>query len=79
MSKLRQQAAHAKAILGPSGELKRVASLATVYQDGAEWIVSTLDSSGDGGIYVTAFSGPLAQERALEYASEKYAGFQQRD
>ncbi len=81
MSRLRKQAAHAKALLGSTGELHRVGSLATVYWESetAEWIVSALDSSGDGGIFVTAFSGPLSRERAVEYASEKYSGFQLRE
>lgn len=36
-----------------------------------EWIVEAINSEGDGEIYVTAFSGPEAEARALEYASWK--------
>lgn len=79
MSHLRRRAAEAKNLLGELGELRRVASVATVYpaEDGsAAWVVSALDSSGDGGIFDTIFSGPEARTRALEYAREKYAGLQ---
>jgi hypothetical protein len=76
MSQLRQNARTAKAMLGRTGTVKRVAALATVYRDGDEWVVESIDSDGDGGIYFTAFSGPRAERRALEYAQEKYSGFQ---
>jgi hypothetical protein len=68
-------------MLGLSGSLKRIAALATVFKDteSADWIVSALDASGDGGIYVTVFSGPSARERATEYAREKYSGLQLRE
>lgn len=80
MSRLRQNAQQAKAMLGDEGALRRVASLATVERgdDPEEWIVSALDSSGDGGIYSTIFTGPLARDRAIEYAQEKYSGFELR-
>ena len=32
-----------------------------------EWVVETWEEEGDGEIYVAAFSGPLAEERAVEY------------
>jgi len=81
MSRLRRNAKEAKELLGDSGTLRRVASLATVYpgEEPDEWIVSALDSSGDGGIYAAAFSGPLARERAIEYAREKYSGLRLRE
>lgn len=81
MGKLRDQAAYAKALLGDTGELKRVASLATLYRSDlpGEWIITALDEGGDGGIYTVVFSGPDAKERAIEYGSEKYSGLQRRD
>lgn len=78
MSRLRRNAREAKELLGDIGNLRRVASLATVClgEPGTdEWVVSSLDSSGDGGIYITTFSGPFAKERAIEYAREKYSGY----
>ncbi len=62
-------------MLGETGAVVRVAALASVYRDDDEWIVESLDSSGDGGICTTAFSGPFAEKRALEYAQEKYSGW----
>ena len=32
-----------------------------------EWVVEAVDEEGDGAIYVAAFSGLLAEERAVEY------------
>lgn len=80
-SELRRKAKEAKAILGATGTVRRVAAFAIVYKGyvGEEdWVVETLDSHGDGGIYVTVFAGPQAQERALEYAEEKYSGVEVR-
>jgi hypothetical protein len=74
MKSLRKQAQQAKVMLGDTGLVQRVAALATVYLDDDDWIVESLDSSGDGGICITAFSGPFAQERAIEYAQEKHSG-----
>ncbi len=73
MSKLRNPAQDAKVMLGPTGELKRVAALATVSQDRATWLVGTVHSSGNGRFYGVAFTGPNARERAIEYAGEKYS------
>jgi hypothetical protein len=81
-SELRRKAKEAKAIFGATGTLRRVAAFAIVYKGyvGEEdWVVETLDSHGDGGIYVTVFAGPLAKERALEYAEEKYSGVEVRN
>jgi hypothetical protein len=75
MSKLCNPAKDAKAMLGPTGELRRVAALATVSQNGATWLVGATDSCGNGRFYGVAFTGPEAQARALEYASEKYSGY----
>jgi hypothetical protein len=69
-------------MLGATGTLRRVAAIATVYKgdtDPEDWVVESIDSTGDGGIFITAFSGPLAKERALEYAMEKYSGLQLRE
>lgn len=82
MSQLRRRAAEAKHLLGSSGEIARVGAVATVYKgdvDPEDWVVEAIDSSGDGGIYVTVFSGPLARERAVEYAREKYSGLRLRE
>lgn len=67
-------------MLGDTGRLARVAAAATVFweSESSDWIVLSLDSSGDGGIYTTSFGGPNARERAIEYASEKYSGFRLR-
>jgi hypothetical protein len=81
-SELRRKAVEAKAILGATGTVSRVAAFAIVYKGYVgedDWVVETLDSHGDGGIYVTVFAGPQAQERALEYAEEKYSGVEVRD
>lgn len=40
------------------------------------WSVEAVNSDGDGGIDVTIFSGPAAEQRAREYARFKY-GVQQ--
>ena len=76
MNRQRRQAAEAKMLLGSVGELRRVAAVATVYQGDLspdDWVVTSIDSGGDGGIFVTVFSGPLARNRAMEYAREKYS------
>jgi hypothetical protein len=44
-----------------------------------EWIVSAIDPSGDGGIFNAAFSGPDAEQRALEYAALKYRELRRHD
>jgi len=82
MSEIRRSARNAKAMLGRTGTIRRVAAFATVYQGFLtpdDWVVETLDSAGDGGIYITVFCGPKAKERAVEYAEEKYSGVQLRD
>lgn len=77
MSKIRSLTLYAKAVLGKTGNLNRVASCAEVFwnRESAEWVVTALDSTSDGGIFSTAFSGPLARERAVEYAVGKYSGY----
>ena len=42
-----------------------------------EWIVEAINEEGDGEIYVTAFSGPQAKERAAEYAAWKQSSLRQ--
>lgn len=80
-SELQRKAKDAKALLGETGSLHRVAAFAIVYEGylgDDDWVVEALDSRGDGGIYATVFSGPSAKERALEYAEEKYSGLEVR-
>ena len=36
-----------------------------------EWVVEAINHEGDGEIYIAAFSGPEAKERAAEYAAWK--------
>lgn len=36
-----------------------------------EWVVEAINEEGDGEIYVTAFSGPEARQRADEYVAWK--------
>jgi len=36
------------------------------------WAVEAINYEGDGEIYMAVFSGPLAQNRATEYARMKY-------
>lgn len=73
MTTIRNPAEDAKAMLGPTGELQRVAALAYVYPRQTGWIVRT--PSADGlDFCITGFVGPSAFHRAVEYASEKYAG-----
>jgi hypothetical protein len=42
------------------------------------WSVEAVNSDGDGGIDVTIFSGPTAEQRAREYARWKYGVIQPR-
>jgi hypothetical protein len=82
MSQFRRNASDAHSMLGGEGTITRVPALATVYQserDSTDWCVGSLDSSGEGSIFTTVFLGPFARERALEYAREKYSGFQVRE
>lgn len=34
-----------------------------------EWVVEGIDYDGEGEIYVAIFSGPMAKERAEQYAA----------
>ena len=74
MQTLEDQTKHAKVLLGDTGELERVAALALVYpaQHGG-WVVRAVISLKNCE-EVTGFVGPTAQQRAMEYAGEKYAG-----
>jgi hypothetical protein len=38
-----------------------------------EWVVEAINEAGEGEVYVTIFSGPLAKQRAEEYAAWKSA------
>lgn len=42
------------------------------------WGVEAICVDGDGECYLTVFSGPDAQHRAVEYATVKYADVQVR-
>jgi hypothetical protein len=74
MTTTRNPAHEAKAMLGPTGELKRVAALAFVYPREKGWIVKAPDSKGGPELFVTGFIGPKAMQRAVEYGCEKYSG-----
>jgi hypothetical protein len=41
----------------------------------ASWSVEALDMAGDGEIERVTFSGPAAEERAIEYAEAKYLDY----
>ena len=41
-----------------------------------EWVVEAMEEKSDGENYVAAFSGPLAEERAVEYVVLKQAAAQ---
>ena len=60
----------------------KIAATADVYkasEDNGDWIVWASDPNGDGGILVTSFSGPDAEDRALEYAAAKYSALLRHD
>ena len=38
------------------------------------WGVEAIDIAGDGEIYMAVFSGPRAEDLAMEYALAKYPG-----
>jgi hypothetical protein len=38
-----------------------------------EWVVEAIDVEGDGSIEMTVFIGPDAHDRAIDYASNRYA------
>lgn len=62
--------------------LQRVQTRAEIYKDDpqpGDWMVWSLDKSGDGGIYCAIFAGPDARSRATEYAEAKYDEVLQRD
>lgn len=63
-------------------DMNRVNMIAEVYkaaEDLSDWVVWASDTYGDGEVYVTTFSGPYAEHRALEYAALKFAGFQRHE
>lgn len=74
MKTLEDQSKHAKILLGDTGELERVAALALVYPAAhGGWVVRAVISLTNCE-EITGFVGPTAQQRAMEYAGEKYAG-----
>ncbi|MCA0201651.1 MAG: hypothetical protein LCH56_12575 [Proteobacteria bacterium] len=73
MTTIKSPAEDAKAMLGPTGELQRVAALAFVYARHGGWIVRIPAADGKDDC-IAGFVGPNAFDRAVEYASEKYAG-----
>lgn len=38
-----------------------------------DWLVEAIDCEGDGQVFVARFIGPLAEQRAREYAAWKSA------
>lgn len=36
------------------------------------WAVEAINTPGDGEVYIAVFTGPMAKERAEEYADLKY-------
>ncbi|MQA65527.1 MAG: hypothetical protein GEU76_06465 [Alphaproteobacteria bacterium] len=76
MSKSIQECFEAISLLGETGEIVRIPAVAELYQSSEnreQWIVWAVDS--DGAMLETVFSGPSAEQRATEYAREKFAGF----
>ncbi len=59
--------------------MNRVDETADVYQADvnlSDWVVWAPAADRDGGVLVATFSGPAAELRAIEYAEQKFAGFQ---
>lgn len=57
-------------------KMKKLGAKAEVYKgdiDPSDWVVWALDPDDDGGMLVAIFSGPDAENRALEYAEAKFA------
>ena len=65
-----------KAVLDATAQLSREPLDAEVIEQRLSrpecWVVEAIDRDGDGECYLTAFSGPRANERAREYAAAKY-------
>lgn len=62
--------------------MRKVDAAAEIYKgdvNPSDWVVWSLDASGDGGIFTTVFSGPCAEQRASEYARAKYAEVRRKD
>lgn len=62
--------------------MNRIAATAEVYKaaaDLSDWVVWASTPEADGEVFVTTFSGPDAEIRALEYAALKYAGLQRHE
>lgn len=58
--------------------MDKLDTVAELYQGDVgprDWVVWALDPSGDGGMFIAVFAGPDAEQRATEYAREKFRGF----
>jgi hypothetical protein len=55
--------------------MKRIAAEPAIFYDEDDdlWMVQAVDPSGDGGLINAYFDGVDAEERALEYALEKFS------
>lgn len=79
---LRKVISETKQLLQRLTAMERINAVAEVYQGDVsptDWVVEAIDPSGDGGIYIASFSGPEAEARAVEYASEKFVGFRRHE
>jgi hypothetical protein len=52
-----------------------VAEIVRVMTEPESWVLEAIATSDDGAIEMAIFSGPMARQRAIEYAQEKYADF----
>ncbi len=62
--------------------MKKLNTIAEVYKGDVnpdDWVVWALDPSGDGGMYVTVFSGIDAERRATEYARAHFREVQRHE
>jgi hypothetical protein len=60
----------------------KIDAIAEIYQGDADpddWVVWAADPTGDGGTYITIFSGIEAERRATAYAHENFREFLRRD
>ena len=55
--------------------MKKIAVEPTIFydEDADLWLVQAVEPSGDGGLINAYFDGVDAEERALEYALEKFS------
>ena len=60
--------------------MERLFATAVIYRckpNRSEWAVISTDCSYDEGFLIATFSGLGAEERAIEYATEKFVDFRQ--